>query len=124
MPAGRPHGPSREDIARAENGSQTRPAATNAADLVRDERVREMSRLRKALIRPELGAICGAVVVFVFFLVVARGTGMFAPQGILNWGVVAAQFAVIAVGACLLMIAGEFDLSVGSMIGFPASSSR
>ena len=25
---------------------------------------------------------------------------------------------VIAVGACLLMIAGEFDLSVGSMIGF------
>jgi simple sugar transport system permease protein len=25
---------------------------------------------------------------------------------------------IIAVGACLLMIAGEFDLSVGSMIGF------
>lgn len=36
----------------------------------------------------------------------------------MNWGVVSAQFAVIAVGACLLMIAGEFDLSVGSMIGF------
>jgi simple sugar transport system permease protein len=31
---------------------------------------------------------------------------------------VSAQFAIIAVGACLLMIAGEFDLSVGSMIGF------
>ncbi|MEC7377812.1 MAG: hypothetical protein VX421_09355, partial [Pseudomonadota bacterium] len=27
-------------------------------------------------------------------------------------------FMIIAVGACLLMIAGEFDLSVGSMIGF------
>jgi simple sugar transport system permease protein len=25
---------------------------------------------------------------------------------------------IIAVGACMLMIAGEFDLSVGSMIGF------
>ena len=36
----------------------------------------------------------------------------------MNWGVVSAQFAIIAVGACLLMIAGEFDLSVGSMIGF------
>ena len=36
----------------------------------------------------------------------------------LNWSLVSAQFAVIAVGACLLMIAGEFDLSVGSMIGF------
>jgi len=36
----------------------------------------------------------------------------------MNWTVVSAQFAIIAVGACLLMIAGEFDLSVGSMIGF------
>ena len=36
----------------------------------------------------------------------------------MNWGLVSAQFAIIAVGACLLMIAGEFDLSVGSMIGF------
>jgi simple sugar transport system permease protein len=36
----------------------------------------------------------------------------------MNWSVVSAQFMIIAVGACLLMIAGEFDLSVGSMIGF------
>jgi simple sugar transport system permease protein len=43
---------------------------------------------------------------------------MFAPEGIRNWTIVSAQFAIIAVGACLLMIAGEFDLSVGSMIGF------
>ena len=43
---------------------------------------------------------------------------MFSLEGVMNWGVVSAQFAVIAVGACLLMIAGEFDLSVGSMIGF------
>ncbi len=43
---------------------------------------------------------------------------MFNSQGVLNWSVVSAQFMIIAVGACLLMIAGEFDLSVGSMIGF------
>jgi simple sugar transport system permease protein len=43
---------------------------------------------------------------------------MFAAQGVINWSVVSAQFMIIAVGACLLMIAGEFDLSVGSMIGF------
>jgi len=36
----------------------------------------------------------------------------------MNWIIVSAQFMVIAVGARLLMIAGEFDLSVGSMIGF------
>ncbi|GGB33587.1 sugar ABC transporter [Roseibium aquae] len=92
--------------------------ANQAAAPIKDERVREMSPLRKALIRPELGAICGTIVVFLFFLAIARDSGMFAPEGIINWGTVAAQFAIIAVGACLLMIAGEFDLSVGSMIGF------
>ena len=84
----------------------------------RDERVKEMSPLRKALVRPELGSICGTILVFVFFLLVAADTGMFSAEGAMNWGVVSAQFAIIAVGACLLMIAGEFDLSVGSMIGF------
>lgn len=83
-----------------------------------DERLREVSPFRKALIRPELGAICGVILVFMFFLGIARDSGMFSPEGMMNWGVVSAQFAVIAVGACLLMIAGEFDLSVGSMIGF------
>src|SRR5690606_27724205 len=76
------------------------------------------SRLRQAFVRPELGAMAGTVLVFIYFAVVAGSTGMFAPDGIMNWGVVSAQFAIIAVGACLLMIAGEFDLSVGSMIGF------
>ncbi len=83
-----------------------------------DERVKQVSRLRRAMIRPELGAISGTILVFVLFLMIAGDSGMFAPQGIQNWTVVSAQFAIIAVGACLLMIAGEFDLSIGSMIGF------
>ena len=83
-----------------------------------DERVKEMSSFRKSLIRPELGGICGTVAVFVFFALFAFDSGMFNSQGILNWSIVSAQFMIIAVGACLLMIAGEFDLSVGSMIGF------
>lgn len=83
-----------------------------------DERIRKVSALRRGLIRPELGAICGAVAVFLFFLIVAPTSGMFSLQGFMNWGMIAAQFAIIAVGACLLMIAGEFDLSVGSVIGF------
>lgn len=84
----------------------------------KDERVKEISGFKKAMIRPELGSICGTILVFVFFLLVARDSGMFSAEGVLNWGVVSAQFAIIAAGACLLMIAGEFDLSVGSMIGF------
>ncbi len=91
---------------------------TDAARVPADERIKETSRLRKALIRPELGGICGALLVFFFFAVFAGDSGMFSSQGVLNWSTVSAQFMIIAVGACLLMIAGEFDLSVGSMIGF------
>nr|WP_306264782.1 ABC transporter permease [Pararhizobium sp. IMCC3301] len=83
-----------------------------------DERIKQRSRFREALIRPELGGICGTILVFAFFLLTASDSGMFNSQGIMNWSIVSAQFAIIAVGACLLMIAGEFDLSVGSMIGF------
>lgn len=87
-----------------------------------DERVKEMSGLRKWLIRPELGGICGTVLVFTFFALTAFDSGMFNAQGVMNWSTVSAQFMIIAVGACLLMIAGEFDLSVGSMIGFAGIS--
>lgn len=83
-----------------------------------DERVKEMSGFRKALIRPELGGIIGTMAVFTFFVLFASDSGMFSAQGVLNWSIVSAQFMIIAVGACLLMISGEFDLSVGSMIGF------
>ena len=92
--------------------------ADGANPPVADERVKQISKLRKALIRPELGGICGTVMVFTFFFLFALDSGMFNIQGVMNWSVVSAQFMIIAVGACLLMIAGEFDLSVGSMIGF------
>lgn len=85
---------------------------------ITDERIKKISPLRKALIRPELGGIVGTVAVFTFFVLFAFDSGMFSSQGVMNWSIVSAQFMIIAVGACLLMIAGEFDLSVGSMIGF------
>ncbi|MEP0521276.1 MAG: ABC transporter permease [Hyphomicrobiales bacterium] len=83
-----------------------------------DERIKEISSFRRSLIRPELGGIVGTITVFAFFILFAHDSGMFNSQGILNWSIVSSQFMIIAVGACLLMIAGEFDLSVGSMIGF------
>ena len=39
-------------------------------------------------------------------------------KGIVTFLEVSAQLGILAVFASLLMIAGEFDLSVGSMIGF------
>ena len=83
-----------------------------------DERLKPQSGWRRLLSRPELGAAAGAALVFVFFAFTAHGTGMFAADGVLNWTTVSAQLMIIAVGAALLMVAGEFDLSVGSMIGF------
>ncbi|MES2114574.1 MAG: ABC transporter permease, partial [Pseudomonadota bacterium] len=61
--------------------------------------------------RPEFASISGAVLVFVFFGLTAGGSGMFNLDGVINWSQVAAYLGVIAIGACLLMIAGEFDLS-------------
>ncbi|WP_180897726.1 ABC transporter permease [Martelella soudanensis] len=87
-------------------------------EMVTEERMRAVPRWRKALVRPELGSICGAILVFVLFMFIAGDSGMFSAEGFINWGTVSAQFAILAVGACLLMIAGEFDLSIGSMIGF------
>ena len=83
-----------------------------------DERIREVSKIKKLLNRPDFGAMSGVILVFIFFAFVAGDSGMFAADGILNWSTVSAQLGVLAVGACLLMIEGEFDLSMGSMIGF------
>ena len=51
-----------------------------------DERVKQTSKLHKALVRPELGSICGTILVFVFFLMLAGDSGMFSAEGIMNWG--------------------------------------
>jgi len=87
-------------------------------DTTPDERLRKVSVLNKLLSRPELGSISGAILVFAFFIIVAGDSGMFSPDGIMNWSTVSAQLGIIAIAACLLMISGEFDLSIGSMIGF------
>lgn len=96
----------------------TRETPAPAASPTTDERVRELGPLRKLLARPEFGALSGTLLVFLLFGVAAGDSGMFSAEGVINWGTVAAYLGVIAVGAALLMIAGEFDLSIGSMIGF------
>jgi simple sugar transport system permease protein len=83
-----------------------------------DDRVRKLGRLHRAMGRPEATAIAGTVLVFAIFWVTAGHSGMFALDGVMNWSVVSGYLGILAVGACLLMIGGEFDLSMGSMIGF------
>lgn len=83
-----------------------------------DERVRRVGAMSKLLSRPELGAIAGLIVVWVFFAVIAAENnfvGMATTASILNR---AAPLGILAVAVALLMIAGEFDLSIGSILGF------
>ncbi|WP_245714218.1 ABC transporter permease [Janthinobacterium psychrotolerans] len=83
-----------------------------------DERVGSTSRARQLFSRPEFASISGTVLVFAFFIITAGDSGMFNLDGVVNWMQVASYLGIIAIGACVLMIAGEFDLSIGSMIGF------
>lgn len=91
--------------------------STKAIDAARaDERVAEVGFIRGLFRRPEVGAIIGASVVWVFF-------ALFAPKNWLTVGGMArildpsSTLGIMAVAVALLMIAGEFDLSAGVMTG-------
>lgn len=82
-----------------------------------DERLAQTSRITRLLRRPELGALLGAIVIYIMFAVFDT-TGNFATiTGTARWTDVAATVGIVAVPVALLMIAGEFDLSAGVMIG-------
>lgn len=82
-----------------------------------DERIREETFVARLLKRPELGSIAGLVLVTIFFLVTADRS-MFTLSGVMNFLSPAAQLGILAIGAAMLMIGGEFDLSIGSMVAF------
>ena len=90
--------------------------ATEATEVV-DERIKAESFMAGLMKRPELGAIAGVLLVTVFF-VFAADSSMFTLAGFMNFMSPAAQLGILAIGAALLMIGGEFDLSLGSMIAF------
>ncbi|MGN6769622.1 MAG: ABC transporter permease [Rhizobiaceae bacterium] len=94
----------------------TRVEAGSASPRGPDERVRG-NRWTTLFTYPSSGALVGVVIVAILFYFIAA-PAMFSPRGVMNWVEVSAQLAVVAVGASLLVIAGEFDLSIGSMIAF------
>lgn len=81
-----------------------------------DERLAEIGFFRKLFLRPEVGAVIGAAVVWIFFALIA-------PENWLSIGGVArildpsSTLGIMAVAVALLMIGGEFDLSAGVMTG-------
>lgn len=81
------------------------------------ERTRLISWLRSLLGRPESGAVVGTVLIWLLFAFAAGGGGFLTVMGTANYLQVASEIGILGVPVTLLMLAGEFDLSVGSMIG-------
>ncbi|QPP05863.1 ABC transporter permease [Streptomyces bathyalis] len=79
-----------------------------------DERLVHRPLLQRMLGRPELGAVVGAIAVFVVFSVVADS---FLRASSLSTVLYASStLGIMAVPVALLMIGGEFDLSTGVMV--------
>ncbi len=73
--------------------------------------------IERVLVRPELASVAGVVVVWGFFAFVAGDNGFLSLRGVATYMEVAAELGIVAIAVALLMIGGEFDLSVGSIIG-------
>jgi simple sugar transport system permease protein len=82
-----------------------------------DERLLRTTPWKKLLRRPELGALGGAMLVWIVFALWAGSKGFTGLRGTANYLQVAAELGILAVAVTLLMIGGEFDLSIGSIIG-------
>ncbi|PII82541.1 ribose ABC transporter permease [Leucobacter sp. OLJS4] len=90
---------------------------TETSNIKLDERVSTTPWYLKVLRRPELGALIGAVAIFLVFAF-SDTTGNFATlEGAAGWTDFAAPVGIVAVFVALLMIGGEFDLSTGVMVG-------
>jgi simple sugar transport system permease protein len=84
--------------------------------VVRDERVKERNRIQRLLIRPEMGALIGAIGVFIFFMIVAPPFR--SPEALATVLYASSTIGVMACAVALLMIGGEFDLSSGVAVTF------
>src|SRR5256886_5872839 len=98
--------------------TQPRPSpAPQQAGGGRDERLAGVSVLVRLLQLPELGALIGALAVYLMFATVDSTPGhLFSSiAGMQNWTDAASTYGIMAVAVALLMIGGEVDLSAGVM---------
>src|SRR6185312_8391217 len=84
--------------------------------VVHDERVKERNRIQRLLIRPEMGALIGAIGIFIFFTIVAPPFR--SPEALATVLYASSTIGIMACAVALLMIGGEFDLSSGVAVTF------
>ena len=85
------------------------------------DRLQRESWARRMVRRPEIGSFIVMIIIIVALAVASEGKA-FNALGLKNNIAIISQLGIIAVGAALLMIAGEFDLSIGPMIAFAGMS--
>lgn len=83
-----------------------------------DERLAAAGAFTRLLRRPEAGAAGGLLATLVVFALLPGAANLYSLQGSMTFLTLSAELGIIATAAALLIIGGEFDLSVGSMIGF------
>ena len=85
------------------------------------DRLQNESWIQRMIRRPEIGSFIVMIVIILALGLASEGKA-FNALGLKNNIAIIAQLGIIAVGAALLMIAGEFDLSIGPMIAFAGMS--
>ncbi len=85
------------------------------------DRLQRESWIQRMIRRPEIGSFIVMIIIIVALAIASEGKA-FNALGLKNNVAIIAQLGIIAVGAALLMIAGEFDLSIGPMIAFAGMS--
>lgn len=85
------------------------------------DRLQRETWLQRMMRRPEIGSFV-VMIIIILALAFASNGKAFNALGLKNNIAIIAQLGIIAVGAALLMIAGEFDLSIGPMIAFAGMS--
>jgi simple sugar transport system permease protein len=76
--------------------------------------VRRLGVLERIIIRRETGPVAGLVILAIIFQTVSGG-GFLSRNELSGIVTLGAPLSVIAIGVCLLMISGEFDLSVAGV---------
>jgi simple sugar transport system permease protein len=117
-PDGTPDGADRTAVAVANGATAAGPAGAAR----QDERLVRVSWLTRLMQRPELGALMGAIAIFVIFAGFDNTANhlWLTQTGLAAWSQQAAFFGIMAVPVGMLMIGGEFDLSAGVMTGATA----
>ena len=91
-------------------------SARNESDRLQNE-----SWIQRMMRRPEIGSFIVMIIIILALGLASEGKA-FNALGLKNNIAIIAQLGIIAIGAALLMIAGEFDLSIGPMIAFAGMS--